>query len=141
MKTKSFGFSLLTAVSVLTLSAFMFGTNASAADTSSPAPVVSSDSGSSDDVEILALLSSQPEVTDNSLAVDLSADANSSEDASERAAFDDDIKAAVLAGDADSAAQLTSAEATVTAVDASEIAAVAADDAEAHALILGLPSK
>lgn len=141
MKTKSFGFSILTAVSALTLSAFVFGTNASATDTPTPAPVVSTDSGSTDDGEILTLLSAQPEVVNNAQTADVSTDASNSEDASERALFDDDIKAAVLAGDADSAAQLTSAEAIVTAVDAPEIAAIAADDAEAHALIVGLPSK
>lgn len=143
MKTKSFGFSILAAVSALTLSAFVFGTNASATDTASPSPspVVSTDSGSSDDGEILTLLSAQPDVTDNGQEADVSSDANKTEDAQEQAAFDDDIKAAVLAGDSDSAAQLTAAASIVTSIDAPEVAAVAADDAEAHTLIIGLPQK
>lgn len=141
MKTKSFGFSILAAVSALTLSAFVFGTNASATDTVTPSPVVSTDSGSSDDGEILTLLSAQSDVTDNAQEADVSADANSAEDAKEQSSFDDDIKTAVLAGDADSAAQLTSAASIVTSIDAPEVQAVAADDAEAHALIIGLPQK
>jgi len=141
MKTKSFGFSILVAMSALTLSAVAFGTNASATDTPSPAPVVSTDSGSNDDGEILSLLSGQPDATVNVQEADVSIDANNSEDVQEQAAFDDDIKAAVLAGDADSAAQLTSAASIVTSVDAPEIQAVAADDAAAHALIIGLPQK
>lgn len=141
MKTKSLGFSILTAVSALTLSAFVFGTNASATDTTSPAPVVSTDSGVNDDGEILTLLSALPDVIENRQEADDSADANKAEDAQEQAAFDDDIKAAVLAGDADSAAQLTAAASIVTSIDVPEIVAVAADDAEAHALIIGLPQK
>lgn len=141
MKNKSFGFSILAAVSALTLSAFVFGANASATDTATPSPVVSTDSGSSDDVEILTLLSTQPGVTDNGQEVDASSDANKTEDAQEQAAFDDDIKAAVLAGDSDSASQLTAAASIVTSIDVPEIQAVAADDAEAHTLIIGLPRK
>lgn len=141
MKTKSFGFSVLAAVSALTLSAFVFGTNASATDTATPSPVVSTDSGSSDDGEILTLLGAQSDVTDNAQEADVSSDANNAEDAKEQSAFDEDIKVAVLAGDADSAAQLTSAASIVTSIDAPEVQAVAADDAEAHALIIGLPQK
>ncbi len=141
MKTKSFRFSMLAAISALTLSAVAFGTNASATDTPSPAPVVSTDSGVNDDAEILTLLSTQVDITDNSQEADASSDANKAEDAQEQATFDDDIKAAVLAGDADSAAQLTAAAAIVTTIDAPELQAVAADDAEAHTLIIGLPQK
>lgn len=141
MKTKSFGFSILVAISAFTLSAVAIGTNASAADTPTPAPVISTDSGSNDDGEILSLLSAQSDVTVNVQEADTSIDANNSEDIQEQTAFDDDIKAAVLAGDADSAAQLTSAALIVTTVDAPEIQAVAADDAAAHALIIGLPQK
>lgn len=132
---------MLAAISALALSAVAFGTNASATDTASPAPVVSTDSGSGDDVEILTLLSTQPDVTVNGEEADTSSDANKAEDAQEQAAFDDDIKAAVLAGDADSAAQLTASAAIVTTIDAPELQAVAADDAEAHTLIIGLPQK
>jgi len=132
---------MLAAISALTLSAVAFGTNASATDTPSPAPVVSTDSGVNDDAEILTLLSTQVDITDNSQEADASSDANKAEDAQEQATFDDDIKAAVLAGDADSAAQLTAAAAIVTTIDAPELQAVAADDAEAHTLIIGLPQK
>lgn len=141
MKRKLFGSSVLVAVSALTLSAVAFGTNAFATDTPTIAPVVSTDAGSNDDGEILSLLSAQPDVTVNVQEVDASIDANNSEDVQEQAAFDGDIKAAVLAGDADSAAQLTSAALIVTSVDAPEIQAVTADDAAAHALIIGLPQK
>lgn len=141
MKSKSFGFSILAAVSALTLSAFVFGTNASATDTATPLPVVSTDSGVSDDGEILTLLSGQSDVTDNPQTIDVSADANKSEDAKEQATFDDDIKVAVLAGDSDTAAQLSAAASILTSIDAPEIQSVAADDAEAHALIIGLPQK
>lgn len=134
---------MLIAVSTLALSASVFGTSASATDTvsPSPSPVVSTDSGSSDDAEISTLLNSQQDVTSNPQDADATSDANKSEDSQEQATFDADIKAAVLAGDADSAAQLTAAAAIVTSVDAPEVAAIAADDAEAHALIIGLPSK
>lgn len=143
MKSKSLGFSILAAISALTLSAVAFGTNASATDTvtPSPTPVVSTDSGANDDVEILTLLSAQPDVTSNAQDSDTSSDANMSEDTQEQATFDADIKAAVLAGDADSASQLTAAATIVTSIDVPEIQAVAADDAAAHALILGLPQK
>ncbi len=139
MKTKSFGFSVLAAIRALTLSAVAFGTNASATDTPSPSPVVSTDAGANDDAEISALISAQPDVTGNGQEADVSSDANKAEDAQEQAAFDGDIKAAVLAGDSDSASQLTAAASIVTSIDAPEIAAVAADDAEAHTLIIGLP--
>lgn len=129
------------AIGALTMSAVAFGTNASATDTPTPAPVVSTDSGSMDDGEILSLLSAQPDVTVNVQEADDSIDANKSEVVQERAAFDDDIKAAVLAGDADSAAQLTSAALIVSSVDAPEIQAVTSDDAAAHDLIIGLPQK
>lgn len=141
MKTKPFGFSILAAAGALTLSAFVFGTNASATDTATPSPVVSTDSGVGDDGEILALLGAQPDVSDNAQSADSTVDANRSEDATEQAAFDDDVKAAVLAGDADGAAQLTGAASIVTSIDAPELQAIAADDAEAHTLIIGLPQK
>jgi len=143
MKTKLFGFSMLTAISALTLSAVAFGTNASATDTAtpSPAPVISTDSGANDDAEILTLLSAQSDVTDNTQVVDTLSDANKTEDALEQAAFDDDVKAAVLAGDSASAAQLTASAAILTSIDVPEVQAVAADDAEAHTLIIGLPQK
>ena len=102
MKTKTFGFSMLAAISVLTLSAVAFGTIASATDTPSPSPtpVVSTDVGVSDDVEILTLLSTQIDVTANiQVDADTTSAANTEEDAQEQAAFDDDIKAAVLSGD------------------------------------------
>jgi len=141
MKNKSLGFTILTAIGALTLSAVAFGTSASATDTPPPAPVVSTDSGASDDAEISALLSAQPEVTANAQEADTSIGANSSEDAQEQAAFDDDVKAAVLAGDTGSAAQLTAAAAIVTSIDVPEVQAMAADDAAAQALIIGLPQK
>ena len=143
MKTKTFGFSVLTAISALTLSVVAFGSNASATDTASPSPspVVSTGAEVSDDAEILALLSNQPDVTENAEVVDTSTDENEAEDAIEQAAFDDDVQAAVLAGDSTSAAQLTASATIVTSIDSPEIAAIAADDAEAHTLIIGLPQK
>lgn len=141
MKTKSLGLSILTAIGALTFSAVAFGSNASATDTPSPSPTVTTDSSATADAEILSLLSTQIEVTQNSQAVDPSTDSNASEDAQEQAAFDADIKAAVLAGDSASAAQLTVAASIITSIDSQEIAAVASDDAEAQTLILGLPQK
>ena len=107
MKTKSFGFTLLTAISAIALSAVAFGRNATATDTSSPSlsPVVSTDSGVNDEVEILSLVSNQSDVTENAQAADSTNDENETEDAIEQAAFDDDVKAAVLAGDSISSAQ------------------------------------
>ena len=141
MKSKSFGFSILTGVSALALSALAFGTSAWATDTPTPPPTVSTASGAGDDVEISTMLSTQLEVADNAQEADSAIDANNAEDAQEQAAFDGDVKAAVLAGDADSAAQLTAAAAIVTSIDVPEIQAVATDDAAAHSLILGLPQK
>ena len=143
MKNKLFGISVLVAMSALTLSAIAFGTSASATDTAtpSPVPVVSTDTGSGDDAELLALLNTQADVINNVQDADNSISTNNVEDAQEQAAFDDDIKTAVLAGDADSAAQLTSAAAIVTSIDVPEVQAVAADDAVAHLLIIGLPQK
>ena len=146
MKTKSFGFTLLTAISAIALSAVAFGRNATATDTSSPSlsPVVSTDSGVNDEVEILSLVSNQSDVTENAQAADSTNDENETEDAIEQAAFDDDVKAAVLAGDSISSAQhqqRTASAAIVTSIDSPEVAAIAADDSEAHTLILGLPQK
>lgn len=141
MKSKSLGLTVLTAIGALTFSAIAFGSNASATDTPSPTPVISTDTSGSDDAEILSLLSAQTEVTQNAQVTDTSTDANTSEDAQERSAFSADIQAAVAAGDTSSAAQLTAAASIVTSIDAPEIQAVAADDAEAHTLILGLPQK
>lgn len=141
MKTKSFGLTMLSAIGVLTLSAMAFGTSASATDTPSPTPVVSTDASATADAEILSMLSTQPEVTLISQVVDSSTDSNAAEDSQEQSAFDADTKAAVLAGDTASAAQLTAAASIVTSIDAPEIAAVASDDAVAQALILGLPQK
>lgn len=141
MKSKSSGLTVLTAIGALTFSAIAFGSNASATDTPSPTPVISTDTSGSDDAEILSLLSAQTEVTQNAQVTDTSTDANTSEDAQERSAFSADIQAAVAAGDTSSAAQLTAAASIVTSIDAPEIQAVAADDAEAHTLILGLPQK
>lgn len=141
MKSKSLGLTVLTAIGALTLSAVAFSSNASATDTPSPTPVVSADTSGSDDAEILSMLSAQTEVTQNAQVTDTSTDANTSEDAQEQSAFSADIQAALAAGDASSAAQLTAAASIVTSIDAPEIQAVAADDAEAHTLILGLPQK
>lgn len=140
MKSKSLGFSIVAAISALTLSSVAFGTIASAADTATPSPVISTDSGASDDAEISTLLSAQPVVSDAPEA-DTSSDANQSEDAQEQSSFDEDIKLAVLSGDTDSATQLTAAAAIVTSIDVPEIQAVASDAAVAQALILGLPKK
>jgi hypothetical protein len=141
MKRKPHGYSILVAIGALSLSTVALGASAFATDTPTPGPIVATDAGSNDDGEILSLLSAQPDVTANVQESDASIDANSSEDVQEQTVFNDDIKAAVLAGDADSAAQLTSAALIVTSVDAPEIQAVVADDAAAHALIIGLPQK
>ena len=141
MKSKSLGITVLTVIGALTFSAIASGSSASATDTPSPTPVVSTDTSGSDDAEILSLLSAQTEVTQNAQVTDTSTDSNTSEDAQEQSVFNADIQAAVAAGDTSAAAQLTAAASIVTSIDAPEIQAVATDDAEAQALILGLPQK
>lgn len=141
MKTRTFRLTILTAIGALTLSAASFSAGAFATDTPSPTPSATIDASDNADAEILTMLSSQVEVTQNSQLTDSTADSNVAEDSSEQSAFGSDIQNALLAGDTAAVAQLTAAESIVTSIDAPEIAAIASDDAAAQALILGLPQK
>jgi hypothetical protein len=143
MKTKSFGFSLLTVISAFALSAVAFGTPASATDTAtpSPSPVVSTDTGVSDEADLLALTNNESDVSENVQVGDSTTDEIQAEDTNEEAAFDDDVNAALLSGDNASADELKADAAIVTSIDTPEIAAIAADDTEAHNFILGISQK
>lgn len=63
------------------------------------------------------------------------------ENAQEQASFNDDINAAVQAGDSEDAAQLSTAASIVASITLPEVHAMASDDTEAHVLITGVLQK
>jgi hypothetical protein len=160
-RSKAMKLSVVTGVGALALSGLAFGSSALAANpvtptpTNSAQPTISPLPGSSidaelndqsdvqsilGDVSVDAVLGNQG--MDESGTVDVQENDNEVDSINagnqqEQASFDEDINAAVQAGAVDDAAQLSDAAVIVGSVTAPEAHAMAADDTEAHAIIVG----
>ena len=140
---------------------------ASETATPTPTPTISSTSNSAsvdsemsseldvqglfgDDQELVDLLNSQLAAVDADVNVNVQGDdsmdaqqgddqldALNSDDQQEQADFSTDINAATQAGEIDDAAELSADASIVASVTLPEVSAMASDDAQAHALIVG----
>jgi hypothetical protein len=161
------GVSALIAAGALAISGVAMGSSAFAADPT-PTPTVSApsiggtlDSEVSVDASVQGLIGDDREVADfldtalASVNADVNAQAGSelamenddevdavnADNQDEQASFNEDISAADQAGDSEDAAQLSTDASIVASVTAPVAQAMASDDAQAHAIIVGAPLK
>jgi hypothetical protein len=149
------GVSALIAAGALAISGVAMGSSAFAADPT-PTPTVSApsiggtlDSEVSVDASVQGLIGDDQEVADflDTALASVNADVNAQVDAvnadnqDEQASFNEDISAADQAGDSEDAAQLSTDASIVASVTAPVAQAMASDDAQAHAIIVGAPLK
>jgi hypothetical protein len=149
------GVSALIAAGALAISGVAMGSSAFAADPT-PTPTVSAPS-----IGVQGLIGDDQEVADfldtalASVNADVNAQAGSelamenddevdavnADNQDEQASFNEDISAADQAGDSEDAAQLSTDASIVASVTAPVAQAMASDDAQAHAIIVGAPLK
>jgi len=166
MKSKTVKVLVVPAVGALFLAMTALGTSAFATDTVTPSPSVSpadsssSDEGDtsvavndetgdqatvdaqqSDDGDVQAILGELQIENSDLQGDDAQVDEVNNDNNAEDASFSEDISAANQAGENEDVAQLTQSANIVTSVTTPEVAAMTADDTEAHDLITGTPSK
>ncbi len=166
MKSKTVKVLVVPAVGALFLAMTALGTSAFATDTVTPSPSASpTDSSSSDeadatvaagtegdvqsvldgqlgdDGDVQAILGDLQIENNDLLGDDAQVDEVNNDNNAQDASFSEDITAANQAGENEDVAQLTQSASIVTSVTAPEVAAMTADDTEAHDLIAGTPTK
>jgi len=166
MKSKTVKVLVVPAVGALFLAMTALGTSAFATDTVTPSPSVSpTDSSSSDEADATVVSGTEGDVQsvlDGQLGDDgdvqailgelqiensdlqgddAQVDEVNNDNNAEDASFSEDISAANQSGENEDVAQLTQSANIVTSVTSPEVAAMSADDTEAHDLITGTTSK
>ena len=170
MTSKAMKISTLSAVGALVLWSIPFGSSAFATDTPTPTPtptvitipnpVVSptpgqnsedSNDNATEDInnsdeqavgaEVQAVLGDGENDSADVQENDNEVDSVNAENGNEDASFNEDIAAANQSGDSEDTAALTAAAEVVTTVTVPEVKAMTGDNAEAHALIIGVPAK
>lgn len=165
MATKKMKIMVLTAVGSLALFGAAFGPSSFAADTStaviSPMPTVSptpdqnSESGNNENSDeninnaqeedvnsqVQSILGNGDNNNSNVQENDSQIDEVNNENNQEQASFNEDISAANQSGNNEDGAQLKEAATVVTSVTVPEVKAMTTDNAQAHTLITGVPTK
>ena len=150
MTSKRIKLSVIPAVGALILAAAAFGSSAFATDTATPTPTptVSSNSdegdvsvATNDEVVVQSILGDVQVENTDAQENDSQVDEVNNENASEQASFMEDINAANQSGNNDDAVELAASASIVTSVTLPEVAAMTADDTEAHVLITGSATK
>ena len=158
----------LTTAGALALFGGAFASSASADSTPTPTPTISSASSSNafdaevndetvvqaligDNQDELDILDAQvnadvsnedsPAETPDTPEIDIEVDAINAENQQESDSFSEDVTQAEQSGNHDDAVELAAAASIVTSVTAPEVAAMASDDNEAHAILVGTVQK